>query len=207
MQVIAVAAIALIAQINAFGQVVPRCEVSGYLDAKQRFVKLPQSTVPIVNGTRISDEHGLRWHPVLHEWRMHQGCDIAAPRFSPVSAMADGVVVEAGFKGASGWYVRLRHHDGLETAYAHGSRLAVIAGQPVQRGQIMMLVGSSGVTDGGAHLHFEILLHGFRVRPVCRCAPVLPEAIHTRAAAPHRRIGGAKPSTRTVSPGKEGTNQ
>jgi len=119
-----------------------------------------------VTGARISSGYGPRLHPVLGYSKMHRGIDFALPRGAPVHAVADGVVVEAGWRGAYGNYVRIRHDARTETAYAHLSAFAesLRVGTRVRRGQAIGAVGSTGRSTG-AHLHYEVLVDGRQVDP------------------------------------------
>src|SRR3546814_10061109 len=77
-----------------------------------------------VDGGRLSSLFGKRDHPVLGYTRMHKGLDFAAPRGAPVLAAGDGVVMKRERFGSFGKYIRLRHDETYETAYAHLSRYA-----------------------------------------------------------------------------------
>ena len=119
-----------------------------------------------VAGARISSGYGPRLHPVLGYSKMHRGIDFALPRGAPVHAVADGVVVEAGRRGAYGNYVRIRHDARTETAYAHLGAFAeaLRVGTRVLRGQTIGAVGSTGRSTG-AHLHYEVLVDGRQIDP------------------------------------------
>jgi hypothetical protein len=82
-------------------------------------------------------------------------------------AAGDGVVVKAGYNGGYGNYVRIRHTDGYETAYAHLSRYGrgVRPGVRVRQQQIIGYVGSTGRSTG-PHLHYEVLLRGQQMNPM-----------------------------------------
>jgi len=102
---------------------------------------------------RITSRFGTRWG------RMHNGVDIAAPAGTPVLAAAPGKVTYAGWAGSYGMLVTIDHGNGVETRYAHNSRILVKVGDEVQRGQRIALVGSTG-NSTGPHLHFEVLVNG-----------------------------------------------
>lgn len=87
------------------------------------------------------------------------GVDLAAPTGTRVLASAPGKVIFAklGWNGAYGNLVILQHSNGTKTVYAHLSKINVSAGQQVDRGQVIGLVGSTGRSTG-PHLHFEV--HG-----------------------------------------------
>lgn len=102
---------------------------------------------------RLTSRFGTRWG------RMHYGIDIAAPTGTPVLAAAAGTVTYADWMGSYGMLVTIDHGNGLETRYAHNSRILVKVGDQVQRGQRIALVGSTG-NSTGPHLHFEVLVNG-----------------------------------------------
>lgn len=116
-----------------------------------------------VNFTRISSRFSrARMHPVLHKVRAHKGVDYAAPRGTPVLASGDGKVLFAGRKNGYGKTVILQHGSTYTTLYAHLHRIKVRNGKRVKQGQVIGLVGSTGMSTG-PHLHYE-----FRVRGVHR---------------------------------------
>ena len=107
---------------------------------------------------RISSPFGPRWG------KMHNGIDIAVVTGTPIRAAADGRVTFAGWNGGYGILVIVDHGNGVETRYAHNSRLNVKVGQAVQRGQIVSYSGNTGVSTG-PHLHFEIRHRNTPVNP------------------------------------------
>lgn len=120
-----------------------------------------------VDGARITSGFGLRRHPILGYTRMHQGIDFGAVTGAPVLAAGDGVVVEAGWKGGYGNWVRIRHANGWETGYGHLSGYArgLRPGATVRQGQVVAFVGSTGQSTG-PHLHYEIWRDGERLNPL-----------------------------------------
>jgi len=120
-----------------------------------------------INGARLSSGYGMRRHPILGYSRMHRGTDFAAPSGTPIMSAGEGVVVRAGPFGSFGNYVRVRHSDGYETAYAHMSRFArgVRAGTRVAQGQVIGYVGTTGRSTG-PHLHYEVFRRGQQVNPM-----------------------------------------
>jgi murein DD-endopeptidase MepM/ murein hydrolase activator NlpD len=120
--------------------------------------------VPMTN-MRVSSTFGLRVHPVYGGARLHSGIDFAAPHGTPIYAAGDGVVVWAGPRGGYGNTVVVDHGGAVATLSAHMSRMAVIEGDVVTRGQIIGFVGSTG-TSTGPHLHFEVRLAGTPVDPL-----------------------------------------
>lgn len=107
---------------------------------------------------RISSPFGVRWG------KMHNGTDIAVPSGTPVKAAANGRVTFAGWNGGYGILVIVDHGNGIETRYAHNSRLNVKVGQNVDRGQVVAYSGNTGVSTG-PHVHFEIRQRNNPVNP------------------------------------------
>ncbi|MDO4733168.1 MAG: M23 family metallopeptidase, partial [Bacillota bacterium] len=90
----------------------------------------------------------------------HYGLDLAAEAGLSVQAAAGGLVTEAGWKNdAYGYTVMIDHGEGMETLYAHCSRLLVEEGQQVRAGEGIALVGSTG-NSTGPHVHFEVRIQG-----------------------------------------------
>jgi murein DD-endopeptidase MepM/ murein hydrolase activator NlpD len=113
---------------------------------------------------RISSGFGYRRHPILGYRRMHTGLDIAAGYGTPIRAAAAGTINYSGRNGGYGNYVRINHGNGLQTAYAHMSRIAASNGSRVSQGDVIGYVGSTGLSTG-AHLHYEMLRNGQKVDP------------------------------------------
>lgn len=120
-----------------------------------------------INGARLSSGFGMRRHPILGYSRMHRGTDFAAPIGTPILAAGEGTVVRAGPFSSYGNYVRIRHANGYETAYAHMSRFArgIRAGSRVRQGQIIGYVGNTGRSTG-PHLHYEVMRRGQQINPI-----------------------------------------
>ncbi len=96
----------------------------------------------------------------------HRGIDVAAPTGSPVHAARSGTVVFSGWSTSGyGNLVRIRHQGGDETWYGHFSRLLVDQGDHVSQGEVVGLVGSTGISTG-PHLHFELHESGTAVDPI-----------------------------------------
>lgn len=110
---------------------------------------------------------GLRVHPIYGTLRAHTGVDLAARSGAPIIASTAGVVRSAGWLGGYGLCVTIDHGRGVHTRYAHLSRISVAAGQSVRPGQVIGLVGSTGVSTG-PHLHYEVRVNGAPVNPVPR---------------------------------------
>ncbi|WP_324192888.1 M23 family metallopeptidase [Nocardia transvalensis] len=101
---------------------------------------------------------GQRWGT------FHFGIDIAAPIGSPIYAVTDGTVIDAGPAQGFGLWVRIRHDDGTISVYGHMYDFSVSVGERVRAGQQIARVGNRGDSTG-PHLHFEILVGGHHVDP------------------------------------------
>ncbi len=95
----------------------------------------------------------------------HFGIDLAAKQGTPVHAAAQGFVVFAGWTFEDGNVVILSHGSGYLTVYKHNSSLLKSPGSLVKRGEVIALVGSTGITSTGPHLHFEVLKDGLPQDP------------------------------------------
>lgn len=94
----------------------------------------------------------------------HTGLDIATATGTPIKVVASGTVTHASYQGSYGNLVKVSHGNGLETWYAHTSKMYVSVGQKVEAGQVIAAVGSTG-NSTGSHLHLEIRINGQHVNP------------------------------------------
>lgn len=141
---------------------------AAYYDEEGRSLKRFFLMSPLKFEPRITSTFSRnRLHPVHHTVRAHLGVDYAAPHGSAVVAVAAGTVVSAGWAGAGGNQVRIRHDRGIETYYLHLSSFApgIRAGASVDQNQVIGRVGSTG-TATGPHLDFRLLKNGAFVDPV-----------------------------------------
>lgn len=121
-----------------------------------------------INGARLSSHFSrARRHPILGYTRRHNGTDFAAPTGTPVFAAGNGVVERANRFGSFGNYVRIRHANGYQTAYAHlnGFARGIRSGSRVTQGQVIAYVGTTGRSTG-PHLHYEVHHNGTPVNPM-----------------------------------------
>ena len=146
--------------------------------AQLRRAQLRQAQVQRPQVRRVSyQEGGMRWP--LSGFRIttyfggrgafqryHTGIDLAAPYGTPIVAAKSGQVQVAGWSSFGyGFHVILDHGGGVETLYAHMSRIAVRPGQWVEAGQVIGYVGSTGWSTG-PHLHFEVRVNGVPRNPL-----------------------------------------
>jgi murein DD-endopeptidase MepM/ murein hydrolase activator NlpD len=114
----------------------------------------------------ISQPYGI-WSRVSRG--IHSGVDLAAAIGTPIYAAEDGIVTHAGCgascKKSYGLYVDIDHGGGIGTRYGHTSKLLVSVGDHVHRGQVIALMGSTGLSTG-SHLHFEVRVNGRYVNPM-----------------------------------------
>ncbi|KQS66402.1 hypothetical protein ASG41_11825 [Modestobacter sp. Leaf380] len=121
----------------------------------------PRAVAP-VDGARLSSTFGYRWGT------LHAGIDLAAPMLTPEYAVMDGVVLKAGAASGFGQAVYIQHENGDVTVYGHMEQILVTAGQVVQAGDTIALLGNQGQSTG-PHLHLEVHLGGIdgeKVDPV-----------------------------------------
>lgn len=121
------------------------------------------AAAPLVD-LRVTSRFGVRRHPINGVRRQHAGVDYGAAYGTPIMATGDATVTHAGSAGGYGLMVKLDHGSGLETRYAHMSRIAVSAGDRVTSGQVIGYVGSTGRSTG-SHLHYETRVNGRAVDP------------------------------------------
>lgn len=95
----------------------------------------------------------------------HLGHDWAVETGTKVRASADGIVERAYYSESYGYNVLLSHENGLETRYAHLSKLKVKTGEIVKQNEVIGLSGSTGDSTG-PHLHFEVIQDGTRINPI-----------------------------------------
>lgn len=117
----------------------------------------------------ITSSYGMRFHPILHIWRLHAGTDFRAYCGTAIMAAAAGTVQWAQAVPGFGNQVMLNHGivngNVLWTSYNHLSRFAVHTGQFVHQGQIVGYSGSTGDSTA-CHLHFEVYVNGNTVNPM-----------------------------------------
>lgn len=108
---------------------------------------------------QVGSRFGLRVHPIFGTTRMHSGVDMGAPSGQPIWSAKEGEVIFAGRKGGYGNTVIVQHEGNVATLYAHMSEISASVGDPVDAGDVIGLVGSTGWSTG-PHLHFETRVNG-----------------------------------------------
>lgn len=148
-------------QVLNVAQPVQRSQFNDILRKGQRFAKdraareaalMRPLFVMFAHGTYTSG-FGVRWGA------MHAGVDIAAPIGTPIYAVGDATVLDAGPASGFGMWVRLKHADGTITVYGHVDTTTVRVGQHVMAGDQIATVGNRGYSTG-PHCHFEVWLNG-----------------------------------------------
>ena len=116
---------------------------------------------------RISSYFGMRFHPILHKWRMHDGLDFVNKIGTPIHSVADGKIVYKGWIRGYGRAVEIKHKDGYMTLYAHlhAWPRGLRSGEWVKQGQIIGFLGNSGLSTG-PHLHFGVMHYGKWINPL-----------------------------------------
>ena len=129
-----------------------------------------KSKMPSINGiilasTPVSGRVTARYG-VISSIRSgsHTGTDISAPQGTNIKAVASGTVSFSDKNGSYGNLVKIEHGNGVETWYAHCSKLYVKVGQKVNSGDVIAAVGSTG-NSTGPHLHLEIRVNGSAINP------------------------------------------
>jgi len=162
--------------LQAFLYTPPDTQKPEYYDVQGRSLKKEFIKSPIKWARITSRFSRSRLHPIHQVFQAHYGVDYAAPVGTPVQATADGTVIFAGWNGASGRMVRIRHINAYETMYLHLRSFGpgIKPGARVKTGDIIGYVGSSGESTG-PHLDYRIKLRGSYINPLSyRFKPVEP---------------------------------
>ena len=117
----------------------------------------------------ITSQYGMRFHPILRVWKLHDGTDFGVPCGTPVQAAAGGTVLQVYYNAGYGNRVILNNGimrgESVVTTYNHLTRSIVSPGQQVQRGQTIAYSGTTGYSTG-CHLHFMVIVNGNTVNPM-----------------------------------------
>jgi murein DD-endopeptidase MepM/ murein hydrolase activator NlpD len=122
-----------------------------------------------VNNTYITSPYGMRMHPILHVYKLHDGTDFHADCGTPVYAAAAGRVTQEYYNAGYGNRVIIDHGYvngvSLWTSYNHLTSFVAHVGQHVDRGQLVAYSGTTGYSTA-CHLHFMVYVNGSTVDPV-----------------------------------------
>lgn len=149
---------------------------SRLLESRLKSLMVPSSAP--VDGP-VGSGFGFRLDPISGRAALHSGLDFPADIGTSIQAAAGGVVVVSEWHAAYGHVIEIDHGNGLLTRYAHCSKVLVVQGALVKRGQKIGEVGNSGRSTG-PHLHFEVLLDGAPQDParfLAGAAPAVPSAM------------------------------
>jgi murein DD-endopeptidase MepM/ murein hydrolase activator NlpD len=129
----------------------------GYFDLKGKSMRRAFLRAPLRYRRISSGYTKKRFHPILRRYRPHLGVDYAAPKGTPVSSIGAGRVTFAGWRRGFGKQVIIQHPNGYKSYYAHlcGFKKGIRKGKPVEQGQIVGYVGSTGLSTG-PHLDFRL---------------------------------------------------
>jgi biotin carboxyl carrier protein len=123
--------------------------------------------IPPVDLSKVTNvvKYGDRIHPATQKLTKHTGVDFALALGSDVVSTSDGEVATQQYGDKEGNYVVIRHDETFETRYYHLQKASVKVGDKVKKGQVIGLVGSSGILSSGPHLHYEVVKNGTAVDP------------------------------------------
>jgi len=126
----------------------------------------PPNIKPIEGSFKINSGFGKRVHPLFKKMKFHSGIDFKAPIGTPVLATADGeVLISKNDKNQGyGKHIVLQHDDEFKTMYAHLSKLKLKVGDKIKKGEVIGLVGVTGLATV-PHLHYEVIKDGKKVNP------------------------------------------
>ena len=128
---------------------------------------LQEQALPAGNpakGGWLSSSYGYRADPITGKREFHQGIDFAGKSDTLVTAVAAGIVSWSGPGHGYGNLVEINHGNGYVTKYAHNKKNLVVAGEKVEKGKVIALMGNSGRSTG-THVHFEVVRNGKHVNP------------------------------------------
>jgi hypothetical protein len=136
----------------------------GEMDSTQKPISL---CLPIdkKDNFLLESGYGERKHPVLGVMRLHTGIDLVTEEGVPVVSTEEGVVIRAQLAHAWGNIIVVRHDDTYSTSYSHLKSMSVKEGDRVQKGQVIGLVGHTGLSTKD-HLHFELLKNDVAIDPI-----------------------------------------
>jgi len=129
---------------------------------RQLFQAIP--AIKPCDGSLALHGFGMRMHPILHFFRMHNGIDIITNIGTPVHASGSGTVDFVGYRNGFGLCVEIDHGFGYRTIYGHLSKAKAKQGDKVDRNSLIAYTGNTGLS-AGPHLHYEVLHNGVNLDP------------------------------------------
>ncbi len=143
-------------------------EVIGMAKRKEEMIASIPAIQPISNKDlrRVASPFGVRMHPFYKVLKMHNGMDFTSPTGTEIYATGDGVVSDVIHSSRGyGNTVIIDHGFGYKTLYAHQSQIIARRGQKVKRGEVIGLVGNTGMSMA-PHLHYEVRRHDQPINPI-----------------------------------------
>jgi murein DD-endopeptidase MepM/ murein hydrolase activator NlpD len=145
-------------------------EISEYVREKEEMIFCIPSIQPLnLSDPKVHFSSGYGWRsdPFFHIQTFHRGLDFGGPKGTPIYATGNGKVEKAEFSmGGYGNIVIINHGFGYHTRYAHLSEIKVRKGDKIMRGQLIGLMGNTGLRSTGTHLHYEVRFKGEDVNPI-----------------------------------------
>lgn len=152
----------LVIQSKSFDEIIVMAENKEAIMASRPAIQ----PVSLKDLRRFGSSFGMRMHPILKVVRPHNGIDLTAPMGTNIYATADGTVIQAGYTtGGYGKKIVVDHGYGYRTLYGHCEDILVTRGQKVKRGEVIGLVGNTGLSTT-SHLHYEVHVYGRPVNPI-----------------------------------------
>jgi murein DD-endopeptidase MepM/ murein hydrolase activator NlpD len=142
--------------------------------AEKKEIRDSTPSIRPLKGGYLSSRFGRRMDPFTGRISYHRGIDFHARTGTPVVSTADGMVTMAKKKGNFGLAIEVNHGNGFKTRYAHLSKMLVKRGQRVRRGDIIGLVGNTGLSTG-SHLHYEVIFRKAHRNPL---QYIIPEDVY-----------------------------
>ena len=129
------------------------------VNKKNCFTTKSQYVFPLKGSCRKTSGFGMREHPILKKPKRHNGTDYGTAKGSNIYAIADGIVTESSWTDINGYYVAIKHADGMLSYYLHLNEKGIAKSSSVKADQIIGQVGSTGRSTG-PHLHLGINKNG-----------------------------------------------
>jgi len=134
--------------------------------------------------SRITSGFAMRFHPILQQWRAHQGIDYGAPTGTRVKVTGDGIIDFVGRESGYGNMIIVRHNGSYSTRYGHLSGFAqgLRKGARVSQGDVIGFVGQTGMATG-PHLHYEFRINNEYRNPLTLAFPTAESIATERMTA------------------------